>query len=96
VSAGERSVVVDHGGRGGRVTYPDASGVLELCWEGAASGFEIAVPTAARWEEATGLPLAIRTDTLAFIAAGFIAQRGTPRSTFEIVEEPYAFLVIHV
>lgn len=87
-----RSATVDAGGRGGYVTYSDPSGVLNFAWEGANYGFEVMVPTREQWEEQTGLPLAIREDTLAFIAQAFIAQRGGRR--FELVEGTYASLQI--
>jgi hypothetical protein len=58
------------------------------------NGIEIPVPPAAEWEERTGLPVSERLDTLQFIAECALAQRGQPRSTFEIVEGRYP--AIHI
>jgi hypothetical protein len=90
----QRSVTVDAGGRGGYVTYSDPSGVLTFVWEGANFGYEVMVPSPEHWEEQTGLPLAIRDDTLEFIAQCFIKQRSGRGATFAIVEQPYAALQI--
>lgn len=89
-----RTATVDHGGRGGYVTYSDPSGTLQFSWEGAAYGFEVMIPTPADWESQTGLPLAAREDTLAFIAERFIAARGQPSWTFRIVDGRFSALEI--
>lgn len=90
----ERSATVDSGGRGGDVTYSDPSGTLRFPWEVTEYGYEVSVPTRERWEADTGLSLAVRDDTLAFLAAAFIAKRGTERWTFAIVETPFASIQI--
>lgn len=92
----ERTAEIDDGGRGGDVVYTDADGPLRFCWEWESSALEIGIPTAEQWEEQTGRPLAGRLDTLRFIAERVIAKRGNPRSTFEVVEHPSAWLKIYV
>ena len=81
-----RTATVDSGGRGGDVTYTDPSGSLRFAWEVTAFGYEIFVPTRERWEADTGLALAVRDDTLAFLADAFIAKRGQRGWTYAIGE----------
>ena len=92
----ERTADIDDGGRGGEVIYSDAEGALRFCWEWQASALEIGIPTAEQWEEQTGRPLAGRLDMLRFIAERVIARRGKRGSSFEVVEQPFAWLRIHV
>ena len=92
----KRTAEIDDGGRGGDVIYIDDHGPLRFCWEWEASALEIGVPTAEQWEEQTGRPLAGRLDMLRFIAERVIAKRGKRGSTFEVVEQPSAWLRIYV
>jgi len=92
----KRTAEIDDGGRGGGVIYIDERGPLRFCWEWSASALEIGIPTAAQWEEQTGRPLAGRLDILWFIAERVIAKRGKQGSTFEVVEQPSAWLRIYV
>ncbi len=96
MSMRSRTAAIDDGGRGGDVTYTDARGTLTFAWEMASYGIEIMVPTAERWEEQTGLPVAERLETLRFIAERASAKRGGPGCTFEVVEGPYAAIQIRL
>jgi hypothetical protein len=93
VSAADRSVTVDHGGRGGDVTYTDASGSLRFAWEVTGTGYEIFVPTRADWEAQTGLAAAVRDDTLRLLAEAFIEARARG-GTYTVVDAPYAAIDI--
>jgi hypothetical protein len=96
MGATERTATIDMGGRGGDVFYTDERGPLRFPWEMSSFGIEIPVPSAAEWEERTGLPVDERLDTLRFIAECALAQRGQPHSKFEIVEGRFPAIQIHL
>jgi hypothetical protein len=96
MAPGERTATIDHGGRGGDVTYTDGRGTLTFAWEMASFGIEIGVPTADRWEDDTGLPVGERPEVLRCIAESVIAQRGNRHATFELAEGEYASVQIRL
>lgn len=73
---------------------PTRPGHYAFPWEVTEYGYEVSVPTRERWEADTGLTLAVRDDTLAFLAKAFISGRGNPRWTFTIAEGRFASIQI--
>jgi hypothetical protein len=87
------TVIVDSGGRGGDVTWTEGRTTLRFCWEGTGYGFEIGVPTAAEWTEATGLPATRRDEVIRELGEAFVKARH-PRGRWELVEGRWANIQI--